>query len=149
MAPNAVPLFQENGTPITKDMLDRTWEMACREVGLPVGRKRGGFVIQQTAILDNFPRSIAGADFDGDSQRDLVVACQILSCVTILIKAGDGPEYVPALTVDVPSGRFVASGDLDGDGHADLVGSGDVLWVALSGRRSERSGPPTLEGARP
>jgi integrase len=38
-------LFQEDGTILTKDKLDGTWERACERVGLPVGRKAGGYVI--------------------------------------------------------------------------------------------------------
>jgi hypothetical protein len=38
-------LFQEGGRKLTKDMLDGTWERACRTAGLPVGRKNGGYTI--------------------------------------------------------------------------------------------------------
>jgi hypothetical protein len=95
-----------------------------------------------------FPASsLAIADFDGDGDKDIAVSCRILSCITILTLSAGG-EYQPALTVKVPAGRLLASGDLDGDGQPDLVGSGEVLWTALSGRRAGISGPAVLSAPR-
>ncbi len=84
----------------------------------------------------NFPASsVTTGDFDGDGETDVAVACRVLSCIVILTRNDEG-DFVPALSVDVPSGHFLAAGDLDGDGHADLVGSGGALWTALSSRES-------------
>lgn len=81
----------------------------------------------------SFPAtSITEADFDGDGSIDYAMSCKILSCISILTKGEDG-KRVPGITVDVPAGEFLATGDLDGDGEPDLVGSGTTLWVALSG----------------
>ena len=74
-------------------------------------------------------------DFDGDGIDDIAVSCRLLSCVSILRGDGTG-NFTLALVVDVPAGAYLAAGDLDGDGQADLVGAGDVLWTALSSRRS-------------
>lgn len=38
----------------------------------------------------------------------------------------------------MPASRFLATGDLDGDGLPDLVGTGDVLWIALSSRAPQQ-----------
>ncbi|MGI9240102.1 MAG: lamin tail domain-containing protein, partial [Verrucomicrobiales bacterium] len=96
-------------------------------------------------ILDgspNFPATaITEADFDGDGSEDFAMSCQILSCVSILTRDEDG-KRTPGITVDVPSGEFLATGDLDGDGHPDLIGSGTTLWVSLSGTPS--GSVPTL-----
>jgi hypothetical protein len=96
-----------------------------------------------------FPTSsVAAGDFDGDGDQDLAVSCKILSCVTILTRDGSG-NYVPVFTVDVPSGEFLATGDLDGDGQPDLVGSGTVLWTALSSRRAQKGPAPPTAPTRP
>ena len=95
-----------------------------------------------------FPASsLALGDLDGDGRDDLVASCHIFSCVTILTQDANG-DLLPALSVEVPSGRFVGVGDLDGDGFQDIVGSGDTLWTAVSSRRGTTAPPPTLETER-
>ncbi|MGI8604847.1 MAG: FG-GAP-like repeat-containing protein [Verrucomicrobiales bacterium] len=75
---------------------------------------------------------IAFGDFDADGDRDLAVSCLADGCLTILTRQPGG-AFVEALKVRVPAAEFVAAGDIDGDGKADLVGSGrTTLWVALS-----------------
>lgn len=91
--------------------------------------------------------SVATADFDVDGDLDVAVACQVLSCVIMLTQSGDG-KLLPSLSIDVPAGRLIATGDLDGDRKPDLVGTGEVLWTALSSRRAQPSGPPVLQEAR-
>ncbi len=96
----------------------------------------------------DFPASgVTTGDFDGDGVKDAVVSCNILSCVTILKGTTNG-TFTPSISVDVPSGQFIAAGDLDGDGKADLVGTGTVLWTALSSRRAQSAAPSTTRTAR-
>jgi hypothetical protein len=103
----------------------------------------GGPGMKFTREIDKIPgtsfavSSIALADFDGDGQLDMAVACQVFSCLTMLTRVGD--EFLPAVNVNVPAAKFIATGDLDGDGQPDLVGTGDVLWTALSSRRAAGS----------
>ena len=113
------------------------------------GQKGMGFVLAEDQLGGvTFPTSaLATADFDGNGKPDLAVACQVFSCVIILTQNDDG-DHVPALSVDVPAGKLVATGDLDGDGHADLVGSGAALWTALSSRRAGVGAPPEFISER-
>lgn len=86
------------------------------------------------------------ADLDGDGDNDIASICASNSCLTI--QAYTNGQYITALTVPVPATRFLATGDLDGDGFADLVGSGDVLWVALSSRHATNAAPTELLAGR-
>jgi hypothetical protein len=91
--------------------------------------------------------SIATADFDGDGDIDLASSCPELACVSISLLDAEG-QYVLFLTADVPAARYIAAGDLDGDGLPDLVGTGETLWVALSSRLATIRPPPLLPAAR-
>jgi FG-GAP-like repeat len=91
---------------------------------------------------------ILSGDFDSDGTNDLVVSCSVLDCLTVFTLTTNG-NYAPALPVDVPASQFLAAGDLDGDGKLDLVGSGKVLWTALSSRRPFRTSPLIRAAIRP
>jgi hypothetical protein len=88
------------------------------------------------------------ADIDGDNDLDMVAACRAAACLDILRQGEDG-RFTRTLQVDVPSSSFLASGDLDGDGKPDLIGSGDVLWTVLSSRPPELDIPHFAPANRP
>jgi adhesin/invasin len=69
--------------------------------------------------------SMAQADFDNNGSVDLAVACDVARCMEIQVTNGYG-GWSRAVRVAVPSAAFLATGDLDGDGKADLVGTGDA-----------------------
>jgi hypothetical protein len=73
------------------------------------------------------------ADFDGDGRPDLVSACADKSCVRVSLGLPGG-GYGEPFEIGAPSSQLIATGDLDGDGRPDLIGTGEVLWTALSSR---------------
>lgn len=92
----------------------------------------------------------AFGDYDGDGDRDLAVSCMADKCLTILARQPGTMLFTEALRVRVPSAEFVASADMDGDGRADLAGSGGAaLWRALSALPAVPQPAGPLNFARP
>jgi hypothetical protein len=86
-------------------------------------------------------------DLDGDGVMDMVAACREASCINILTQTESGAFTLRA-QADVPSGKLLATGDLDGDGKPDLVGTGDALWTVLSSRAAQTTTATTDETER-
>ena len=66
---------------------------------------------------------IVAVDLTGDGRPELAVANQILGNVTVLANDGSGGFSKSGTLTASPGTTFLAAGDLDGDGKADLVAS--------------------------
>lgn len=99
-------------------------DQAGGRVVLLEGDGEGGFGVLDEVSAGPGPGGLAAADFDEDGRLDLAVANHETDHLTLLGGTGDGFEPAPAspLRAGVASHvHLVASGDLDEDGHADLV----------------------------
>ncbi|MGI8603482.1 MAG: FG-GAP-like repeat-containing protein [Verrucomicrobiales bacterium] len=98
----------------------------------------------------NFPvTAMITSDLDDDGSKDDIAAiCADDGCLNILTANGDG-GFTRVLVVEAPRTDFLAQGDVDGDGKTDLVGSGEVLWVALSSRHTALALPLVAATSRP
>ena len=103
-------------------------------VSVARGHGDGSFEFQQTWAAGEDPWSIAPADFDGDGNLDLAVGNFINGANVLPGAAGCTFGAPVALFAEDPLGPYttgaiaVAAGDLDGDGHDDVVAemSGDI-----------------------
>src|SRR6266850_5901593 len=104
------------------------------------------FASPQSYAAGSAPSWVASGDFNGDSKKDLAVANNSSSDVSILLGNGDG-TFQAAVNYGVGNGpSSVAVGDFNGDGNLDLVtaninssdvsillGNGDGTFAAAAG----------------
>jgi hypothetical protein len=95
-------------------------------VSVLLGKGDGSFQPAVSFAAGTFPTSVAVGDFNGDGQLDLAVTNVGDSSghgtgVSILLGNGDGTFQAPQTYAAGPYPRFVAVGDFNGDGAADLA----------------------------
>ncbi|HXJ59628.1 MAG TPA: FG-GAP-like repeat-containing protein [Verrucomicrobiae bacterium] len=84
---------------------------------------------------------ITDLDNNQDGNKDMILSCRQNDCLSFYTVHPNGQAQIN-LPVDAPSSRYLAVGDLDGDGLPDLVGTGRVLWTALSGHQPLETNSP-------
>jgi FG-GAP-like repeat len=81
------------------------------------------------------PRSVAIADFDGDTRPDVVVANTAANSVSVLLNMGGG-AFQPAKSFGTAAGPYsVVAGDFDKDGRIDIAvsaGGADSISVLMN-----------------
>ncbi|MCP4706188.1 MAG: T9SS type A sorting domain-containing protein [candidate division Zixibacteria bacterium] len=85
--------------------------------------------------VGSYPIGIASADFNGDTNPDVVTANNAASTVSVLLGNGDGSF---ATRVNYSTGAslnpcFVTTGDMDGDGQIDIITGGSMGIVIYYG----------------
>ena len=103
----------------------------------------------QSNSIPEFPvNDVVTLDLDGNGTLEMVVLCQQAACVNIFTQSAPGEPFTLLSQASIPPGRYLASGDLDGDGKPDIVCTGDVLWTVLSSRPPEIAAPRVTDSQR-
>lgn len=92
-------------------------------ISVHLGRGDGTFEARKTALVGATPGWADVGDLDGDGIADLAVANSGSPSVSVLLGTGDG-SFRPRLDLPLPNASMpttVAIGDLDADGHQDVV----------------------------
>ncbi len=108
-------------------------------VSVLLGNGNGTFQTQHTFATGGGPFSVAIGDVNGDGNPDLVVAnyhsnSQGVGTVSVLLGNGNGTFQAQTTFAAGPEPHWVAMGDVNGDGNADLVVAdegGGVVSVLL------------------
>jgi hypothetical protein len=113
-----------------------TANFSGNSVSILLGNGQGGFRSGGVFTTGNGPVSLVAADFEEHGATDLAVLNQIDGSVVVLRNDGAAQFELGARIQETssPDAVSLVTGDVDGDGHADLiVQSGGELRV-LSGR---------------
>lgn len=109
---------------------------------------QGGAAPLRTRVLPagSGPAAIGAADLDRDGQSDFVVASQSSDQLRLWLTAGKPQSADAPQIVTLGPSREIAAGDLDGDGHRDLILVGDKIHH-LRRNESGQLGPIALADA--
>jgi hypothetical protein len=85
----------------------------------------GGLTLTQTLAVTDNPRAVQAADVNADGWPD--VAVLNASTRDVVVFLNQEGTLVEGPRTSVPSGTFLTSHDVDGDGYADLLAGGGAL----------------------
>ena len=80
-------------------------------------------------------------NFDDDDLNELISGSSFAGLLMVSKLPTNGPAQL-LFETSIPTAEFLACGDVDGDGHLDVVGAGNGLWTALSSRPAQPAPPP-------
>ncbi|WP_343787452.1 beta strand repeat-containing protein [Dokdonella soli] len=106
----------------------------------PPGAMLATFAGSQSVGTGNGPSSVGFADLNGDGKPDLIIAYTTGNMISVLVNATAPGSYKPAFVeqqnfVALNGPASIATADLNGDGHPDLIvgnASGGVVSVLLN-----------------
>lgn len=112
--------FDEDGR------LDGLAASSVNLVSLSFGKGDGTFQTSQSTLFSSLAAGMAQADFDGNGSIDVALAMEVQNPSTAPLIAWLGqpegpPVQVASSMVPRPSASGIAAGNLDADGHLDLV----------------------------
>lgn len=117
-------------------------------ISVLLGISNGNFAAAVEYPVGPNPTSIAATDFNEDGRIDLVVANVNKTCtnctasLSLLLGNGDG-TFRPATSIAVDGmSAAVATGDLNNDGHADIVAGDSNRIFVLLGHGDGTFAPP-------
>ncbi len=114
-------------------------------VGLLFADRSAAFSTDRRLDVGGEIYGIVAADLDGDARIDLAFVSGDLMVVRGDGRGGFLPEEMHALGARVPYDASITTGDLDGDGHPDLVVSGVTAFLG-DGKGGFREGQSYLAG---
>jgi hypothetical protein len=111
------------------DIVVANWESAPGQLGVLLNNGDGTFQSAVGYSTSFVPQGVAIADVKGDGRPDLVAAIECLNsdycdegAVNVLLGNGDGTFQPPVVySSGAPTGNGVVIGDVNGDGHPDVV----------------------------
>jgi len=96
------------------------------------------FTVAGNFNTGNYPVSVSVSDLDQDGKPDLITANSLANTISILQNNGAPGSFSFKVKIDLPTGidpKYIAVGDLNGDGKPDIVvsdfNSGDSGYVSI------------------